>query len=130
MIIELVTPQRKLFSVDADSVTFTGQLGEMTVMPGHVPLITALRPGPLTLRSAGGQEVFAVGGGIAQIDGNRVALLAESAEAAGEIDAARASKARAQAELALKEQSYYDEAFAETQAAVARASTRLAVVGK
>lgn len=130
MIIELVTPQRKLFSVDADSVTFTGQLGEMTVMPGHVPLITALRPGPLTLRREGGQEVFAVGGGIAQIDGNRVALLAESAEPAGEIDPARAAKAKSQAELALKEQSFYDETFAETQAAVARASTRLAVVGK
>src|SRR5262245_45528821 len=115
MQVELVTPQRKLFAVDADSVTFTGSKGEMTVLPGHAARITGLRPGPLTLRSNGGQEIYAVGGGVAQIDGARVAILAESAEPAGEIDVSRAEKAKLAAEQALRDQSFYDETFAETQ---------------
>jgi len=120
-----VTPTRKLFSVDADSVTFTGELGEMTVMPGHIAMVTALRPGPLTLKVAGGTEIYAVGSGIAQIDQGLVSILAESAERSNEIDITRAEAARVAAEKALKEQSSYDSTFAETQASLARATTRL-----
>ncbi|MCC6810001.1 MAG: ATP synthase F1 subunit epsilon [Deltaproteobacteria bacterium] len=125
MKVELVTPQKKLFAVDADSVSFSGSNGEMTVLPGHIPMITGLKPGPLVLRREGGQEIYAVGGGVAQIDGARVAILAESAEPAGEIDVARAEKARQAAEQALRDQSFYDETFAETQAQLARATARI-----
>lgn len=127
MKVELVTAQRKLFAVEADSVTFTAINGEMTVLPGHISMITGLQPGPLTLRAEGGQQVFAVGGGVAQIDPNRVAILAESAEPADEIDVARAEKAKQLAEQAMKDQSFYDETFAETQAAVARATARISI---
>jgi F-type H+-transporting ATPase subunit epsilon len=129
--VELVTPMRKLFATEAESVTFTGALGEMTVLPGHIALVTALRPGPLTLKKAGGvTEIYAVGNGTAQIDQGRVTVLAEAAERSDEIDAVRAQRALEAAQRAMKEQSSYDEAFAETQASLARAATRLTLASR
>ncbi len=129
MQVELVTPTRKLFATTAESITFTGALGEMTVLPNHIAMVTALRPGPLVLRTGHGAETFAVGSGIAQIDAGRVAILADSAERVEEIDLVRAERARELALQAMREQSFYDERFAETQASLARATTRLTLGG-
>lgn len=128
MQVQLVTPERKLFSTEAVEITLTGALGQMTVLPGHIPVVTALEPGPLVIKKANGTtEVYAVGGGVAQIDRDMITVLAEVAEAAEEIDPARAEKARDQAMKLMQEQSAYDETFAETQAAVARATARLTI---
>ena len=128
MQVQLVTPERRIFSTEASEVVLTGALGQMTVLPGHIPLVTALEPGPLVIKRADGKvEHYAVGGGVAQIDHDTLTILAESAEGRDEIDVVRAEKAREAALKALKEQSYYDEAFAETQAAVGRAAARISV---
>ena len=128
MLVQLVTPERRLFSTEATEVVLTGALGQMTVLPGHIPLVTALDPGPFVIKRADGKtETYAVGGGVAQIDHDTLTILAETAESQDEIDVVRAEKAREASLKALKEQSFYDETFAETQASVARAMARIDV---
>ncbi len=74
---DLVSPERKLASVEAREVRIPGAEGDLTAMPGHAPMITTLRPGILTVVSAGGTEEFVVTGGFAEISGTSVTVLAE-----------------------------------------------------
>ncbi|QYZ68596.1 F0F1 ATP synthase subunit epsilon [Neotabrizicola shimadae] len=74
---DLVSPERKLASVQAREVRIPGADGDLTAMPGHAPLITTLRPGILTVVSSEGTQEFAVTSGFAQIDANGVTVLAE-----------------------------------------------------
>lgn len=75
---DLVTPERKLSSVQVREVRLPGSEGDLTVMPGHSPLITTLRPGIVTVVDANSADhIFAVTGGFAEITPNGVNLLAE-----------------------------------------------------
>ncbi|MGD9918124.1 MAG: F0F1 ATP synthase subunit epsilon [Paenirhodobacter sp.] len=74
---DLVSPERKLASVQAREVRIPGADGDLTAMPGHSPLITTLRPGILTVVSAEGAADYAVTGGFAEINGEGVIVLAE-----------------------------------------------------
>ncbi len=76
---DLVSPERRLSSVQAREVQIPGAEGDLTAMPGHVPTITTLRPGVLRVVHAGGTDEFAVLGGFAEITGTGVSVLAESA---------------------------------------------------
>jgi F-type H+-transporting ATPase subunit epsilon len=125
--VELVTPQKKLLEVQADEVTLSGALGQIGILPGHIALVTALRPGPMIIRHSGKNEVFAVAGGMAQVDHDKVTVLAEAAEPADEIDVERAQRELAEAQARMLEKSAYDQDFAETEAAVARAYTRITI---
>lgn len=77
---ELVTPERMVLSQDASQVIVPGVEGEFTVLPGHAPVISALRPGVVdaTLGDARNIRVFVIGG-FAEIDADRVTVLAERA---------------------------------------------------
>jgi len=100
---ELVTPERMALSEDVAQVVVPGVEGEFTVLPGHAPVISALRPGTIevTLADAGTQRIF-VKGGFAEIDGDRLTVLAERALAVADMDAAliAAELEAAEAELA------------------------------
>jgi len=74
---DLVSPERKLASVEASEVRIPGADGDLTAMPGHAPLITTLRPGILTVVSAQGAAEYAVTGGFAEISAEGVTVLAE-----------------------------------------------------
>ncbi len=74
---DLVSPERKLTSVQAREVRIPGADGDLTAMPGHAPMITTLRPGILTVISAEGSTEYAVTGGFAEITGDSVSVLAE-----------------------------------------------------
>ena len=82
---DLVTPERKLASVQAREVRIPGADGDLTAMPGHAPLITTLRPGILTVGSAEGATSYAVTGGFAEITGQGVSVLAELAHPTEEV---------------------------------------------
>jgi F-type H+-transporting ATPase subunit epsilon len=123
--VELVTPERRVLKSEADEVTLTGTLGQLTVLPGHIPLLTGLEPGPMILKHGGSSEIYAVAGGVAQIDHDKVTILAEAAEARDDIDVPRAERAKVEAQKLLLEKSAYDAAFAETEAAVMRAAARI-----
>ncbi|MEL6586667.1 MAG: F0F1 ATP synthase subunit epsilon [Pseudomonadota bacterium] len=75
---ELVSPERRLASLEAKAVRIPGADGDMTAMADHAPTITSLRPGILTVEKDGGAEQFAVTGGFAEI-GAGVSVLAERA---------------------------------------------------
>ncbi|HEV7254097.1 MAG TPA: F0F1 ATP synthase subunit epsilon [Mesorhizobium sp.] len=102
---ELVSPERLLFSAQAEAVVIPGTEGEMTVMAHHAPLMTTLKPGIVRVRaSAGAEERFLVFGGFADITPAGCTLLAESALSAAEITrdelSRRIEAARADAENA------------------------------
>lgn len=76
---DLVSPERRLASVQATEVQIPGAEGDMTAMEGHAPTITTLRPGILKAVSADGTKAFIVTGGFAEITATGVSVLAERA---------------------------------------------------
>lgn len=76
---DLVSPERKLASVQATEVQIPGADGDMTAMEGHAPTITTLRPGILKSVSAEGAKSYVVTGGFAEISATGVSVLAERA---------------------------------------------------
>jgi len=94
----VVTPESKVVETEADEVQLPGSEGYLGILPGHTPLITLLKTGVLSYRGAGRSGALAVSAGFAEIANDRVSVLADSAEDAGQIDAARAERERAKAE--------------------------------
>lgn len=76
---DLVSPERRLASVEATEVQIPGADGDMTAMADHAPTITTLRPGILRVVHAGGVDEYIVSGGFAEITGTSVSVLAEQA---------------------------------------------------
>ena len=76
---DLVSPERRLASVEASEVQIPGADGDMTAMADHAPTITTLRPGILTVVHSGGSDVYVVSGGFAEITADSVSVLAEQA---------------------------------------------------
>ena len=100
--VNLVTPKGVVAHTDADSVQAPGELGEFELLPGHVPLLTALRPGVLTIGTKA-RARYAVSTGYLRVDpSGAVEILVEQAVAAGDIDVESANKdlAASEAELA------------------------------
>ena len=100
--INLVTPRGVVAHTDADSVQAPGELGEFELLPGHVPMLAALKPGVLTIGTKARQR-FAVSSGYLRVDlSGAVEILVEQAMSTVEIDAEAAKKdlAAAEAELA------------------------------
>jgi F-type H+-transporting ATPase subunit epsilon len=96
----IVTPERQLLRQSVVEVTLPGADGQLGVLPGHAPLITELGIGELSYKPKGGGEIghLAILSGFAEVLGDRVTVLAETAERAEEIDLDRAEKARKRAE--------------------------------
>ena len=76
---DLVSPERRLASVEASEVQIPGADGDMTAMADHAPTITTLRPGVLTVVHKGGSDAYVVSGGFAEITAKTVSVLAEQA---------------------------------------------------
>ena len=100
--LEFVTPERALVHEDVDEVEIPGEDGYFGVLPGHAPLLAALHPGELWYRKGGEKKYAFVAGGFAEVLPDRVAILAQVAEKAEDIDIQRAeaSKRRAEDRLA------------------------------
>src|SRR5450631_2094272 len=102
MKLSLTTPKGALVDADVDEVTAPGLLGELGILPGHVPLMTALKPGVLVYRTKEHVGVVAVGQGFLQVApvaaanghaaDDRVLVLVYHAVAAGGVDRAAAEK--------------------------------------
>lgn len=102
--LELTTPERIVLKESYDSATIPTTEGEITVLPGHVPLVATLRPGMITVRRGSAESFLAVSGGFVEVmpDG-RVVLLADSADRAEELDLAKVEEARERAQKLLEE---------------------------
>ena len=126
--LQIITPERIVFlEEDVESVTLPGIEGELTVLPQHAPLMTALQPGPLLFRKAGQEIDVALSGGFLEVRDDRVVVLADTAERSDEIDAARAEEARQRAAAALATREGEID-IAAAIAALGRAQARLRVI--
>jgi len=99
--LEIVTPEAKVYSDTIDSVVIPTVEGEIGVLPGHIPLLTQIEHGELRVTKGAVSSLLAVSGGFAQIDGDRVRVLAEHAITEEKIDehAVEAALKRAEEEL-------------------------------
>lgn len=101
---EIVSAEREIYSGDVTMLVATGTLGELGIMPGHTPLLTGLKPGPVRLRMEDGEEdVFFASGGFLEVQPNVVTILADTAERADSIDDAEAAEAAEAARRAMSE---------------------------
>jgi F-type H+-transporting ATPase subunit epsilon len=128
--LEIVTPERRVLSVAVDEVRAPGVQGGFGVRLNHEPFMTALEPGRLTYVEGGREHHYAVGGGFLQVADNRVIVLADTAEAAGDIDVERARRAFAEAQDRLLKMTEQDEHYQQEAARVRRATARLSVAGR
>lgn len=125
---DIVTQERVLFSGDVSSVSLPGTEGRMGILPNHSALLTSLGFGEIIIRTGDQEQYFAVGGGFAEVQPEKVVVLADSAEHAEEIDIDRAERARARAEKFMKEGVPEDpERYAQIRASLQRAQIRIDV---
>ena len=98
---DLVSPERLVFSGEVEHVVVPGSEGEFGVLPGHAPLLAALRAGVLRYSAAGTEKRLAIGGGFAEVTQERMTVLAPSAESPEQINATEAEARRVNAAEAL-----------------------------
>lgn len=123
---EIVSPERVLYSGEGDMVVARAETGDIAFLPGHAPYIGSLGIAAVrVLLPHDGEQAAAVHGGFVNVSNDRVIVLSDVAELPDQIDVARARAAEARAREALKQ----DEGDLEAKAALARAQVRLQVAG-
>ena len=126
--LEIVTPERVVYSGQVTSLQAPGTEGSFGVMTGHMPLLASLDIGVLRFADEGGEGVqMAVSGGFAEVGRERVTVLAETAESAEEIDVPRAESSRQRAEERLANRDDGEVDAARARAALMRALNRLKI---
>ena len=98
LLLEIVTPDRALVREEVDEVVVPGAEGELGILPGHTPLLATLKVGELWYRQGSEKHYLAVAFGFVEILPDRVTILAQIAEKAGDVDVERAERARRRAE--------------------------------
>lgn len=96
--LSITTPEKTVFSVEANEVILPTEMGELTILPQHRPLVGIVKPGVITVRSAAGEQYVAVSGGVLEVQEDHVAILADTAEKAEDISVDRAEAARQRAQ--------------------------------
>lgn len=123
---DIVSAEENLFSGLVEMVVAAGEMGELGVIRGHAPLLTALKPGPIRVIKQGGEEVVIyVSGGYLEVQPDSISVLADTALRAADLDEAAALEAQKHAQQALENQSAdFDYSRAMTQLAEATAQLR------
>jgi len=124
--LEIVTPEAIVYSEDVDMVTLQGIEGEMGIFPDHLRLMTQLVPGEMIVRKDGRDDLLAVGEGMVEITGDRVAIVTDMAVRAENIDEAKVEEARQRAAARLREKLSAEE-VATINASLARSLAQLRV---
>ncbi|OOS20648.1 F0F1 ATP synthase subunit epsilon [Moraxella lincolnii] len=101
----VVSARESLFEGDISMLIATGTEGELGIMAGHTPLITLLKPGPMQVKTATGEdEIIYVSGGVLEVQPKVVTVLADTALRATNLDEAKIAEARREAEQQLANQ--------------------------
>lgn len=129
MKLTIVTPEKPVFDDEITSVSLPTLNGEITVLDHHIPLITQILPGELTITHKNGKkDYFATGGGFAEITGSQVSVLTDLAENEREINEKLVEEARKRAEAALaKREIMSEEEIALTEANLLKSLAQLRV---
>ena len=119
--LDIVTQERRLLTVETARVTVETEMGEITILPGHIPLLAKLIEGLLRYEDDKGREdIIAIFGGFLEVDSTgKVSILADSAVRAVEIDLAKVKRAEAEARSTLSDKTRELE-FAQAEAALKR----------
>jgi F-type H+-transporting ATPase subunit epsilon len=127
---EIVSQDRTVFQDDVDIVVLPGASGEMGILPHHAPVLTTLKYGVIKVRRQGREDLFAVAGGVAEVQPTIVTVLADAAENIEDIDIVRAKAAKKRAEDALANLSPESDrdVYLVMEAALRRSNLRLDVV--
>lgn len=119
--VDVVSAEESIFSGEAKFVALPGEAGELGILPGHIPLITRIKPGAVRIEKAdGGEEFVFVAGGILEVQPHCITVLSDTAIRGHDLDEAKASEARKQAEEAVKN--------AKSDIDLAKATSELAVM--
>lgn len=125
---KIVTPERVVFEDTVNEVILPTVEGEIAVLPDHIPLVTLLKAGVLRIKKGEEETPLAVSGGVIEVDGKRVIVLADTAERADELEEEKIEKARQAAQKLMEEKRHDTEGFADASAALERELARLKVV--
>lgn len=124
---EIVSAEEQIFSGLVEMLIAAGSEGDLGITPGHAPLLTSLKPGPVrVIKQGGGEEIYYVSGGFLEVQPNVITVLSDTALRAGDMDEAAALEAKREAEKHLANQSGdfdYSRAAAELAEAVAQLRT-------
>jgi len=124
---KIATSERVVFKGNVDSVTLPTRTGEITILPNHIPLISVLTPGVITVRHDGEELILATSGGFVEVLSSKVVVLADSAEKSEEIDILRAEAAVARAKDLREIRSTDVREFAALSAQIAKEVARVKV---
>ncbi|MBI4438031.1 ATP synthase F1 subunit epsilon [Candidatus Uhrbacteria bacterium] len=130
--LSIVTPERVVFEDEVDYVSAMTQMGEVTILPGHVPLVANLQAGELRLKKNGDESLLVASTGFLQVQsGNTIVILADTAERAEELELEKIEEARDRARKLLEEKRHVDDvAFADAAAMLERELARHRVATK
>jgi len=126
--LEIVTPEKTLLETEADYVTIPGIIGELGILPGHIPLVTGLQSGVLSYINGNTEKKIAIHFGFAEINQDKISVLANVAEFGEEIDVERSKSSQAKTEDELKEIIYDVDSLERVeilQQKITKATTRL-----
>jgi F-type H+-transporting ATPase subunit epsilon len=127
MILELITPEKEVLKEEVDEIIAQTTLGQIAILPNHIPLLTQILPGELIVKKNGKEQFLAVTGGFLEITKEKVTLLADYAIRSEHIEEVAAQKAKDRAEKALAEKGS-EQNTALAQSELRRAIAELKVV--
>ncbi|HNQ65725.1 MAG TPA: F0F1 ATP synthase subunit epsilon [Smithella sp.] len=130
LLMEIVTPEKMIFSGNIEEVTLPGTEGEFGVLRGHEAFLTSVEIGEMNYVKDGKKSYYAVNTGYVEVTGDKVTVLIETAEKSDQIDKERALKAKDNAESRLSQMNKDDVEFEIMRAALARAIARINVAEK
>jgi F-type H+-transporting ATPase subunit epsilon len=127
LLLDIVTPEKKIFSGPVENVYLPGVDGELGILPSHIGLVTALQPGVLRYLHSGVTETLAIGSGFAEVTDTKVVVLTDSALGEAEIDedTVEAAIQRAKEKLASVDHSLDAEEVAYLQGVIAKSTAAL-----
>ena len=129
--VDVVSAEESIFSGLAEFVVLPGEAGELGIMPGHMPLMTRIKPGAVRLKlpNQEAEELIFVAGGMLEVQPNVVTVLADTAIRGKDLDEAKALEAKKKAEEAISARKT-DLDYAHAQAELAEAVAQLAAIQK
>lgn len=129
--VDIVSAEEQIFSGLAEFVALPGEAGELGILPGHMPLMTRIKPGAVRVKvpNQAEEELVFVAGGILEVQPGLVTVLADTAIRGRDLDEAKALEAKRKAEEALSNQSAQLD-YAKAQAELTEAIAQIAAIQK
>ncbi|MCS1352279.1 F0F1 ATP synthase subunit epsilon [Mechercharimyces sp. CAU 1602] len=129
MQLDIVTPERKVYSEQVEMVSTRAAEGDIGILPNHIPLVSPLDITIVRIKKSGQELQIAISGGFLEVRPDKVTILAETAELPSEIDVDRAERAKVRAEQRLVNKQD-DVDFRRAEMAMQRAINRLNISGR